>query len=134
MVQNKSMPPGSVIPEVPYPDVTQGVHWLSQAFGFKERLRIGGHRVQLTFGDGSIVATSHEGEIRPRYTLMARVQDVDAHFERAKAHGARVLSPPADYPYGERQYTVEDLAGHMWTFSQSTRDVDPAEWGGELIL
>jgi len=38
--------------------------------------------------------------------------------------------PPADYPYGERQYTAEGLAGHCWTFSQSIADVAPEEWGG----
>jgi len=37
---------------------------------------------------------------------------------------------PADYPYGERQYTAEDLAGHVWTFSLSINDVAPEEWGG----
>jgi hypothetical protein len=36
----------------------------------------------------------------------------------------------ADYPYGERQYTAEDLGGHRWTFSQSIADVAPEEWGG----
>jgi len=44
--------------------------------------------------------------------------------------GARILRPPADYPYGERQYTAEDLAGHRWTFSQTIADVAPEEWGG----
>jgi uncharacterized glyoxalase superfamily protein PhnB len=43
------------------------------------------------------------------------------------------VSPPTDYPYGERQCTVEDLGGHHWTFSQSIADVDPADWGGVLV-
>jgi uncharacterized glyoxalase superfamily protein PhnB len=38
---------------------------------------------------------------------------------------------PADHPYGERQYNVEDLAGHVWTFTQSIADADPRDWGGE---
>jgi uncharacterized glyoxalase superfamily protein PhnB len=42
----------------------------------------------------------------------------------------RILRPPTDYPYGERQYTVEDFAGHTWTFSQSIADVSPETWGG----
>jgi uncharacterized glyoxalase superfamily protein PhnB len=45
----------------------------------------------------------------------------------------KILSPPADYPYGERQYSVEDLGGRRWTFSQSIADSDPASWGGELL-
>lgn len=46
-------------------------------------------------------------------------------------YAARILHPPTDYPYGERQYEVEDLAGHRWTFSQTIADVAPEEWGGE---
>jgi len=61
---------------------------------------------------------------------MVRVHDVHRHRERARQRGARILRPPADYPYGERQYTAEGLAGHCWTFSQSIADVAPEEWGG----
>ncbi len=43
------------------------------------------------------------------------------------------LNPPTDYPYGERQYTAEDLGGHRWTFSQSLADADPADWAGMLV-
>jgi uncharacterized glyoxalase superfamily protein PhnB len=62
---------------------------------------------------------------------MVRVPDVDEHCERARQHGAQIVSPPADYPYGERQYSADDPDGHRWTFSQSIADVDPREWGGE---
>jgi uncharacterized glyoxalase superfamily protein PhnB len=55
---------------------------------------------------------------------------VDSHHERARERGARILDPPADQAYGERQYTAEDTGGHRWTFSQSIADVVPEEWGG----
>jgi uncharacterized glyoxalase superfamily protein PhnB len=42
------------------------------------------------------------------------------------------VAAPADFPYGERQYTVQDPGGHIWTFSQTIADVDPAAWGGVL--
>jgi uncharacterized glyoxalase superfamily protein PhnB len=61
-----------------------------------------------------------------------RVADVDRHYERARERGAPILQPPADYPYGERQYTAADLGGHRWTFSQSLADVAPEDWGGRL--
>ena len=61
---------------------------------------------------------------------MVRVDDVDGHYARATAHGARALREPTTYPYGERQCTVEDPAGHVWTFSQSVADVAPGDWGG----
>jgi hypothetical protein len=52
---NRSMPPGVIIPELPYPDVREAAAWLCHAFGFTERLLIGNHRAQLTYGSGSIV-------------------------------------------------------------------------------
>ena len=63
---------------------------------------------------------------------MIRVADVDAHCARARTHGARIVNPPTDYPYGERQYTALDPSGRAWTFSQSIADVDPASWGGDF--
>lgn len=132
---NRSMPPGVIIPELAYSDVREAATWLCRVFGFVERLRIGNHRAQLSFGDGSVVVT--EGRVEPagefRHSVMVRVSDVDKHYEHARQAGARILNPPTDYPYGERQYTVEDLGGHRWTFSQTIADVDPALWGGTLI-
>jgi uncharacterized glyoxalase superfamily protein PhnB len=63
---------------------------------------------------------------------MVRVDDADRRHEQAAKSGARILNPPADYPYGERQYTAEDPGGHLWTFSQSIGDVDPASWGATV--
>jgi uncharacterized glyoxalase superfamily protein PhnB len=48
------------------------------------------------------------------------------------ARGAKILQAPTDHPYGERRYTAEDIAGHVWTFSESIAAVDPASWGGTL--
>jgi len=59
-----------------------------------------------------------------------KVDDVNAHHERARKQGAVITRPPADYPYGERQYSVEDLAGHRWTFTQAIADLLPEDWGG----
>jgi uncharacterized glyoxalase superfamily protein PhnB len=64
---------------------------------------------------------------------MVRVEDVNAHHDRAKAHGARILRPLQDHLFGERQYSVQDLGGHVWTFTQSIFDADPREWGGEPV-
>jgi uncharacterized glyoxalase superfamily protein PhnB len=56
--------------------------------------------------------------------LAATIRDPsDAAFERAREHGARVLQEPIEYEYGERECTVEDLAGHRWQFTQTLRDV-----------
>lgn len=129
---NRSMPPGVIIPELPYPDVREAVDWLCRSFGFTERLQIGNHRAQLSFGEGSIVVTQRSDESGDSCSVMVRLADADRHHEHAKQAGARIISPPTDYPYGERQYTAEDLGGHRWTFSQTIADVDPQTWGGTL--
>jgi len=130
MSMNRSIPPGVIIPELPYDDVNAAAEWLCQAFGFKQRLRIGNHRCQLSFGEGSVIAI--ERKEPGMSSVLVHVDNVDTHFERVKQLGARIINPPTDYPFGERQYTVEDIGGHRWTFSQTIADVDPATWGGIL--
>jgi uncharacterized glyoxalase superfamily protein PhnB len=135
VIANRSVPTATVIPVVAYPNVAEAADWLVHAFGFKVRLRIADHRVQLVFGDGAVVLTGGGGEsgVVVTHSVLVRVDDVDSHHEQAVQHGARILSPPTDYSYGERQYTAEDGGGHHWTFSQSIADVDPVDWGGVLV-
>ena len=136
MLQNRSMPASPVIPVLAYPDVAEAVAWLGAAFGFTLRLGIGDHRAQLHAGSGGHVVVTDGGsaiDAGPRtHSVMLRVEDAHAHATRAAAHGARIVNPPTDYPFGERQYTALDHAGHAWTFSQSIADVDPASWGGDF--
>lgn len=137
MIQNRSIPTASVIPELGYRDVDVAAEWLCRVFGFRERLRIGSHRVQLVFGNGALVVTELASGTDARHgmgshSMLVRVDDVDAEHDLAVHSGARILHPPEDYPFGERQFTVEDLGGHVWTFSQSIADVDPETWGGVL--
>jgi uncharacterized glyoxalase superfamily protein PhnB len=133
MLINRSMPRCTVIPELVYPNVDEAIDWLCGAFGFTLRLRIGNHRAQLNVGDCAVVLTERRGEHAgtvPANSVMVRVDDARRHHDRAVEKGARILRPPADYPYGERQYTVVDPGGHVWTFSESIADVAPEEWGG----
>jgi uncharacterized glyoxalase superfamily protein PhnB len=132
---NRSMPAAAIIPVVEYPDVPAAMKWLEEAFGFEIRLRIGAHRAQLQFGGGAIVVSqSRSPDAAPGsgHSVMVRVESVDAHLSRARRHGARIVRDLEDFPYGERQYTCLDPAGHCWTFSETIANVDPADWGGEL--
>jgi uncharacterized glyoxalase superfamily protein PhnB len=63
---------------------------------------------------------------------MIRVEDADAHCERARDHDANIVDEPADHVYGERQYTAVDPWGHVWTFTETIADADPASCGGIL--
>jgi uncharacterized glyoxalase superfamily protein PhnB len=140
MKANRSIPSAPVVPVLIYPDVREAVAWLTTAFGFGERLKIGeDHRSQLRVGDGAVIVGDVRGDRRPprsgevTHSVLVRVADVHAHFAHAKQHGARIVMEPTDFEYGERQYTAEDPAGHQWTFSETLADVEPADWGGELL-
>lgn len=129
------MPTATVIPVLAYPDVTAAVDWLEKAFGFEARLLIGpGHRAQLRVGEtGAVVVASHSGPQGPAASassVLVRVADVSTHAARARAAGARIIAEPTEMPYGEKQYSVIDLAGHSWTFSETLSDVAPETWGG----
>jgi uncharacterized glyoxalase superfamily protein PhnB len=135
MLSNRSIPCATVIPVLAYPDVNVAAAWLCDAFGFDVRLRVGDHRVQLNVGNGAVIVR----EMRPNdvgaapgafHSIIVRVEDVDAHCNRARERGARITQVPVTQPFGERQYNAEDFAGYSWTFSQSVQDMHPDEWGG----
>jgi uncharacterized glyoxalase superfamily protein PhnB len=137
---NRSIPSAVVIPVLTYPNVREAVSWLSDAFGFEERLRIGeNHRSQLRVGDGAVIVADVRGEQRPprpgevTHSVVVRVDDARAHCERARSHGAHIVMEPTDFEYGERQYAAEDPFGHRWTFSETMEDVAPEAWGGTLV-
>ncbi|MEV8542939.1 VOC family protein [Streptomyces sp. NPDC051572] len=140
MKPNRSIPASTVIPVLIYPDVREAVAWLGAAFGFAERVRIGeDHRAQLAFGDGAVIVGDVGRDRRPprpgevTHSVTVRVENVAAHYERSRDHGARIIMEPTDFEYGERQYTAEDLAGHRWTFSETLADVAPEDWGGTSV-
>jgi uncharacterized glyoxalase superfamily protein PhnB len=141
VLENRSIPSATVIPVLVYPDVRAAVAWLTEAFGFVERVRVGeDHRSQLRIGDdGAVIVADVRREQQPptvgtvTHVIKVRVADVDAQLERARAHGAKVLQEPTEYEYGERECDVEDLAGHRWQFTQTVRDVAPEEWGGQSV-
>lgn len=130
-----------MIPVLVYPDVRAAVTWLSGAFDFAERVRIGeDHRSQMRVGDdGAVIVADVRHEQQPprpgvvTHLLKVRVADVDAQIERARSYGARIVQEPEELEYGEREATVEDLAGHRWQFTQTIRDVAPDEWGGVTV-
>lgn len=127
-MQNRSMPATTIIPVLGCKDVAATIEWLTRVYGFTERWRAGEHRAQLRFEGGAIAITQQKHH--DLASLLVRVADVNAHYEHAKQQGAVILQPPTDFPYGERQYTTEDLNGHLWNFSETIADVAPEDWGG----
>jgi uncharacterized glyoxalase superfamily protein PhnB len=120
-----------VIPVLTYRDISAAHDFLVNAFGFNSggvsrnaegqpihgEVRAGDatiwlHRVtqehQLNSPLASDVANSG---------LFVHVDDVDAHYERARAAGALIESQPVDQPYGQREYGARDPEGHRWWFA-----------------
>jgi uncharacterized glyoxalase superfamily protein PhnB len=137
---NRSAPLGPVVPELAYADVAAAVDWLVEVLGFVECVRIGpGHRAQLGFGEGClIVADVGHGRVAPTgetssQSVMLRVDDVISLCDRVRRNGGVIVREPQDFPYGERQCTILDPAGHRWTLTQTLHDVAPEDWGGITI-
>jgi uncharacterized glyoxalase superfamily protein PhnB len=137
MRANRSIPPATVIPVLSYPDVPEAAAWLNASFGFVERVRVGDdHRAQLSVGDAAVIVTDTGGSRRApdpaviTHSVTVRVPDVQASYDRAREHGAISVMEPTDFPFGERQCTVQDPWGHQWTFSETIADVAPQDWGG----
>ena len=147
----------TIVPMLSYEDTGRAADWLVQAFGFREALRYEDRdgrvsHVELRLGDGAVMlgnpGAHYQGPKRHRESCEAAAQwsdtpfvvdgvhvyvdDVDAHFEQARAAGARMLSELEDTPFGDRHYRVEDIEGHRWMFAQHVRDVPPEEWGGKV--
>jgi uncharacterized glyoxalase superfamily protein PhnB len=127
-----------VLPHLVYRNVADAVSWLTETFGFIEHYRYGEplSGAQLYLGNAYIMVTSpRSGSASPAQlghrtqSLTVFVDNVDAHHEKAKSAGAKIVEELHETVYGERQYGVEDLDGHRWLFSQHARDVSPHEWG-----
>jgi PhnB protein len=134
-----------VVPMLSYEDVGRAADWIVEAFGFEEIERYEDERtvthVTLKLGDGTVYlgnpGPAYRGPRRLAETCEAarrmletpyvvdgvsvEVDDVDGHYERARAAGAKILSELEDNPgIGQRQYRVEDIEGHRWMFVQPT--------------
>jgi uncharacterized glyoxalase superfamily protein PhnB len=144
MLKNRSVPANVILPHITYQNVAEAMAWLTKAFGFKEHYRYGepGVRVdgaQMYLGEAWIMLNgARPGRASPAQvghetqSLTIFVDDVDAHFEKAKAEGAKIVEDLHETAYGERQYGVVDLEGHHWLFSRHARDVSPEEWGATI--
>ncbi len=140
MIRNRSVPVDTVLPHLYYSDADAALTWLQRVFGFVECYRAREddgrvHIAQLRLGEAYVMiryARPDRAQLSPAavggatQAQMVVVEDVDAHHARAVAAGAEVTSDPTDQIYGEREYTVVDLDGHAWTFTQHLADVDPA--------
>ena len=113
MVANRSAPTATIVPVLIYDDVSEAITWLCKAFGFVERLRAPGPdgtitHAQLVVREGAVMVGKRGGPFGSQRDginqyVLVNVDDVDQHFEQAASSGAKILQPPTDQPFGERQ-------------------------------
>ncbi|HTO71054.1 MAG TPA: VOC family protein [Myxococcota bacterium] len=136
-------PRPTIVPQVPYRDVRAAIDFLERAFGFREdrgarvedERGVVGHAM-LVFGDGlvGVGGQGGHGAVSPKSSgmesqyLSVYVPDVDAHYERALAAGARIARGLRDQFWGDRTYEAFDLEGHRWRFHQRVREVPREQW------
>ncbi len=135
-----------VIPMIAYEDGVAALEWLAKAFGFRERARMVGPdgllgHGEMEAGEGVIMLATptpdYRSPKRHRETceqarrwsavpyiidgVLVHVDDLDAHYARAKAAGATILSEIEEDQPG-RRYRAEDLEGHRWFFQERGDD------------
>ena len=140
-----AQPSPQIQPYLLYEDVAAAIDWLTEAFGFEERLRYEDEEgtashAELRLPGGGVVFLGDPGDDyrSPKSLGGTRtsqvhvyVDDVDSHYEQARAAGAEIRQELAETPYGDRRYDAYDPEGQLWSFAQRIKDVAPAEWGAK---
>jgi uncharacterized glyoxalase superfamily protein PhnB len=125
----------AVIPCLRYADPKAAIRFLTEAFGFVEKLVVPGPdggvvHAELTYGEGGtrgllMLGPADRTFFDMRLPVQAGgvtdciyvvVEDVDAHCARAREAGAEILEGPLDRDYGSREYVARDPGGHLWDF------------------
>jgi uncharacterized glyoxalase superfamily protein PhnB len=121
----------TIIPQLPYADIRAALSFLERAFGFREipASRMEGadgvvHHALVEFGDSVIgigtqgahgAVSPQRGGIESQYLSVA-VADVEAHYARARAAGARIAREPRGHGAEAHAYEALDPEGHRWRF------------------
>jgi PhnB protein len=118
----------SVTPYLIIPEASRWIEFVKHAFGAEERFRVkrpGAEDVTMHAEvkiDDSMIEVA---ETIPQYpptpaTLLLRVSDPDAVYQRAVEAGATPFDPVTDHDYGSRGGTVKDASGNRWHIFKPT--------------
>ena len=116
----------SVFPVFRYQDAAAALAWLAKAFGFEKLMEVRAPdgsiaHAELRLRSGVIMqGPARDDPANPwasvKQGVYVYVEDVDAHYTRAKAAGAEIARELQDTPYGSREYSARDLDGFLWSF------------------
>ena len=122
--------PPQIIPYLVYRDIGAALDFLCVAFGFKEEMRTGtpsggmhgeasfqGQLVMMGQGAHEHSLTTPKAAGGATMGVFIYLDDVDKHYEVAKAAGAEIVNLPKDVEYG-RTYWANDPEGHPWFFTK----------------
>ena len=106
-------------------DVLQAVEHYRDVLGFRTEFTYG----QPTFyarveRDGVVIhlqAADHTKRQPGQGAVNVFVTDVDALYRELKSRGARILNEPKDYPYGMRDFDINDLDGNQLCFGMESK-------------
>ena len=132
-------------PYLMYEDAAAAMEFLSRVFGFREVAR------SLAPDDGRVWHAEMEldgariylGQPGAEYRNPKRaggatvgihvyVDNVQAHYERAKEAGAEIRAELDLRDFGDRRYHAVDPEGHVWMFATRVADASP-EWKATLV-
>jgi uncharacterized glyoxalase superfamily protein PhnB len=126
----------NIFPALRYRDADAAVEWLKTTFGFEEKAvfrnedgKVGHAELRLGAGLVMFGGSMEDGWLgggRPdplasTVSIYVRVDDLEAHFTRAKARGATIVQELKKMDYGTMEYSARDLEGNLWSFG----DYDP---------
>jgi uncharacterized glyoxalase superfamily protein PhnB len=120
----------NIFPTLLYEDARAALKWLAEAFGFEQTFATPGPdgtvaHAEIALGPGVIMlgsAPAGSDFARPAdwreapQAVYVAVDDVDAHYEQARAAGAEITRELEDTDYGSREYSARDLEGQHWHF------------------
>jgi uncharacterized glyoxalase superfamily protein PhnB len=139
MVANPPTDMPRLTPHLFYDDVDAALDFLINAFGFDLRLRMTNKEGRVVHGEVEMKEclimlglTPENADWESPRTLGGKisqrlyifVDDVDAHYDRARKGGAKIFREIADEFWGDRVYEAIDPEGHRWKFAQHIFDVD----------
>lgn len=113
-----------IYPVLTYDDAKAAIAWLGEAFGFEPHAVYEGEDGMIDHAelklDGAFLMLSSKSDniwSESNGPISVSLPDgIDAHYERAKAAGAEIVSEPEDKHYGSRDYAARDLEGNLWNF------------------
>jgi uncharacterized glyoxalase superfamily protein PhnB len=135
-------PRPSLMSAVFYRDPKAALAWLERAFDFElfmllEDAEGNVAHSEMRYGTGVVMVGMEWSEnhkspssVGGENTQTVHIQvhgDIQAHFERARAAGAEIISEPAMQFYGDVTYSCRDPEGHIWTMAQTVNKVSREE-------